>query len=318
MVVGPVGGTPFDRLPIEEWVGTPQDWDEPSRRDSERADIARWARAFGSSSMYGSAAEEDPSTLVPEQSMTRAPAGREAVIRTHHVYIATPIDRTVGALRRAWDYVRGNRQTGAYLPARERVVELRRIGGPKPSEGFATLEPHHSARDPSQALIADSDVSDGLVRRLVIDASLIGDDVADGLVARLSSARSDLFGDDDYGVFIAHDMRRMNEVAHGYKERAGTVAEVYATSKLDRPDGRTLYGGAKAAVEGKRQRLETFAEIYAGYGGTDPGADQKTLEHARAKAARAVGITTERTIADYVSRVENGGTNPESDNRTGF
>jgi hypothetical protein len=234
------------------------------------------------------------------------------------VQATTPIDRTVGALRRAWDYVRGNRQTGAYLPARERVVELRRIGGPKPSEGFATLEPHHSARDPSQALIADSDVSDGLVRRLVIDASLIGDDVADGLVARLSSARSDLFGDDDYGVFIAHDMRRMNEVAHGYKERAGTVAEVYATSKLDRPDGRTLYGGAKAAVEGKRQRLETFAEIYAGYGGTDPGADQKTLEHARAKAARAVGITTERTIADYVSRVENGGTNPESDNRTGF
>ena len=112
-----------------------------------------------------------------------------------------------------------------------------------------------------------------------------------------------LISDEDFEASID----RAEGIAHSYQERARAVADGYVTSTLD---GRTLYGGAKTAVEGKQKRLETFAEIYAGLGGTERGADEATLARARAKAAAAVGITSERTIADYVARVGNGGAAP--------
>ncbi|MFT4308177.1 MAG: hypothetical protein ACMXYM_02300 [Candidatus Woesearchaeota archaeon] len=131
--------------------------------------------------------------------------------------------------------------------------------------------------------------------------------VSSGLELVLAPDVSDAYiADKDYGVFIARERDRANVLAHLYKEQAGGVADGYAASKLE---GRTLYGGAKAAVEGKRQRLETFAEIYAGLGGTERGADESVRVQARAKAAAAVGITSARTIDDYVARVENGGRN---------
>ena len=116
--------------------------------------------------------------------------------------------------------------------------------------------------------------------------------------------------DEDHGVFIARERDRAHLLAHLYKERSGEVAGSYAASKLE---GRTLYGGAKAAVEGKRQRLETFAEIYEGLGGTEQGVRESVRAEARAKAAAAVGITSDRTIADYVLRVENGGRDPSDE-----
>lgn len=100
---------------------------------------------------------------------------------------------------------------------------------------------------------------------------------ADALDAFEASARSD-------AASLEGIVGSESDYAASYDSVA--IGQAYVSETLA---GRTLNRSAMRAVEAKRSRLETFANAYAETGSIG-------------EAAVAVGITTERTIDEYVRR----------------